>query len=189
MTSWWTRWRLKSPDSRLFNQPFIQAQIKENIKALCHWPFRGEFTGDLTGEFPAQMESNADNVSIIWRHHDCVSSSQWYYYSVMINTRVGHCKQHFTPEESTNVTHWATYGWRYFDARQHPTKFSIFVLGNCSMANSNEYRARQTNVQVWSSFPNESNAYILKRICDGKGALKQTGTLEVPWTGQITMTS
>ena len=24
----------------------FQAQIKENIKALCHWPLWGEFTGD-----------------------------------------------------------------------------------------------------------------------------------------------
>ena len=31
---------------RLFIQPFIQAQIKENIKALRHWPLSGEFTGD-----------------------------------------------------------------------------------------------------------------------------------------------
>ena len=29
---------LKSPASRLFIQPFVQAQIKENIKALRHWP-------------------------------------------------------------------------------------------------------------------------------------------------------
>ena len=27
-------------------QPFIQVQIKENIKALRHWPLCGEFTGD-----------------------------------------------------------------------------------------------------------------------------------------------
>ena len=26
--------------------PFIQAQIKENIKAPRHWPLWGEFTGD-----------------------------------------------------------------------------------------------------------------------------------------------
>ena len=38
------------------------AQIKENIKAPCHWPLCGEFTG--TGEFPAQKASNAENVSI-----------------------------------------------------------------------------------------------------------------------------
>ena len=34
------------PASRLFTQPFIQTQIKENIKALLHWPLCGDFTGD-----------------------------------------------------------------------------------------------------------------------------------------------
>ena len=42
--------------------------MKENIKAPRHWPLCGEFTG--TGEFPAQRASNAENVSIWWRHHD-----------------------------------------------------------------------------------------------------------------------
>ena len=42
----WALWRFKSPASRLFAQPFIQAQIKENIKAPHHWPLWGEFTGD-----------------------------------------------------------------------------------------------------------------------------------------------
>ena len=51
----------------LFTEPFIWAQIKENIKAPRHWPLCGEFTGP--GEFPAQMASNAENVSIWWRHH------------------------------------------------------------------------------------------------------------------------
>ena len=46
VTSWWARWRLKLPASRLFTQSFIQTQIKENIKAPRHWPLRGEFTGD-----------------------------------------------------------------------------------------------------------------------------------------------
>ena len=35
---------------------------QENIKAPRHWPLRGELTG--TGEFPAQMASNAENASI-----------------------------------------------------------------------------------------------------------------------------
>ena len=30
----------------------------------------GEFTGDRTGEFHAQRVSNAENVSIWWRHHE-----------------------------------------------------------------------------------------------------------------------
>ena len=40
---------------------------QRNIKAPRHWSLCGEFTG--TGEFPAQRASNADNVSIWWRHH------------------------------------------------------------------------------------------------------------------------
>ena len=60
-------WRLKSPASRLFTQSFIQTQIKENIKAPRHRHLCGEFIG--TGEFPAQRASNAENVSIWWRHH------------------------------------------------------------------------------------------------------------------------
>ena len=46
LTSQWARWRHKSPASGLFTQLFIQVQIKENIKAPCHWPLCGEFTGD-----------------------------------------------------------------------------------------------------------------------------------------------
>ena len=51
MMSYWARWRLKSPASRLFTQPSIQTEIKANIK----------------------MASNAENVSIWWRHHGIAS--------------------------------------------------------------------------------------------------------------------
>ena len=68
LTSLWPQWRLKSPAWLLFTQSFIQALIKENIKAPRHWPLCGEFTG--TSEFPAQRASNAENVSIWWRHHE-----------------------------------------------------------------------------------------------------------------------
>ena len=40
----------------LFTQRYIQAHVKENIKAPRHWL--------LCGEFPAQRASNAENVSI-----------------------------------------------------------------------------------------------------------------------------
>ena len=46
MTSYWPRWRLKSPASRLFTQSYIQTGIKENFKAPRHWLLCGEFTGD-----------------------------------------------------------------------------------------------------------------------------------------------
>ena len=46
MVHWYWHWCLKSPASRLFTQPFVQAQIEENIKASSHWPSCGEFTSD-----------------------------------------------------------------------------------------------------------------------------------------------
>ena len=52
MMSSWARWRLKSPAFRLFTQPFVLAQIivlvqiKENIRAPCHWSLWGKFTVD-----------------------------------------------------------------------------------------------------------------------------------------------
>ena len=64
VTSKWARWRLKSPVFRLFTQPFIQVQLKENNKALRHWPLCGEFSDQW-----AQMASNAEKISIWWRHH------------------------------------------------------------------------------------------------------------------------
>ena len=45
VTSWWARLRIKSSVSPLFTQLFIQAQLKENVKASRHWPLCGEFTG------------------------------------------------------------------------------------------------------------------------------------------------
>ena len=57
------RWRLKSPASPLSSQPFIQAEIKENIKVPRQWPL------DVPGEFPAQMASNSEDISIWWRRH------------------------------------------------------------------------------------------------------------------------
>ena len=74
------RWRHNGRDSvsnhqphdSWFTQPFIQMQIKENIKAPRHWPLCWEFTVDRW--IPAQMASNAGNVSIWWRHHVWLST-------------------------------------------------------------------------------------------------------------------
>ena len=64
------QWRHKGHDGVSNHQPhhcllnlLFRVQIKENSKAPCHWPLG-------TGKFPAQMASNAENVSIWWRHHD-----------------------------------------------------------------------------------------------------------------------
>ena len=46
----------------------FKVQIKESIKAPRHWPLWGEFTEDRW--IPRTEASNAENVSIWWRHHD-----------------------------------------------------------------------------------------------------------------------
>ena len=43
---------------------------QRNIKAPRHWLCVGNSPGTI--EFPAQMASNAENVSIWWHHHDIV---------------------------------------------------------------------------------------------------------------------
>ena len=50
----------------LFTRQVNQEQIKENMKAPRHWPLLGN--SPVNGEFPAQLASNAENVSIWWRH-------------------------------------------------------------------------------------------------------------------------
>ena len=42
---------------------------KENLKAPRHQPFGGN--SPITGEFPTQRASNAENASIWWRQLDC----------------------------------------------------------------------------------------------------------------------
>ena len=73
---WWLiKWRHNGWDGVSNHQPhdcilncFFQAQIKENIIAPRHWSRVGNLP--VTGEFPAQKASNADDVSIWWRHHE-----------------------------------------------------------------------------------------------------------------------
>ena len=58
--SWWRQG--KETLYTLFT-PFVQAQIK----APRHWLLRGD--PPVTGGFPSQRASDAENVSIWWRHH------------------------------------------------------------------------------------------------------------------------
>ena len=67
---------LKSPASRLFTAPFIQADIKETAKLRVTSPCEGNSL--VTGEFLAQRASNTENVSI-WRPHHGSSCLVWYW--------------------------------------------------------------------------------------------------------------
>ena len=67
MTSQWAQWCLKSPASRLFTQPLFRRRSKKTSKLRVTGLCAGN--SPVAGEFPAQMASNAENVSIWWRHH------------------------------------------------------------------------------------------------------------------------
>ena len=72
------RWRNNGRDSVsnhnltiVYSTVYSGADKKKNIKVPRHWPLCvGNSPGP--GEFPAQMASNAGNVSIWWRHHGLV---------------------------------------------------------------------------------------------------------------------
>ena len=101
----------KSSASRLFTQPFIQAQIKENIKAPRHWPLCGEFTG---ARWIPSTTSNAENASIWWRHHELLwfvlsclpfQLSHWVFFQVFQDN----INQTFT-WTNDDTFHWRIYG-------------------------------------------------------------------------------
>ena len=50
----------------------MRAQIKDNIKVRVIGLYVGN--SPMAGEFPAQNVSNAENVSIRWRHLDSLAS-------------------------------------------------------------------------------------------------------------------
>ena len=81
---------------RLFTEPFVQVQIKENIKAPRHWRLWGEFTGDRWiprtnglwyGKFFHVMTSSCRGTYIIIY---CVSCAH-IHPLIHINFRLGRC--------------------------------------------------------------------------------------------------
>ena len=69
------QWRHNERDGVSNHQPhhcllrrLFKAQLKENIKAPRHWTLWGEFTDDRW--IPRTKDSDAENVSIWWRHHE-----------------------------------------------------------------------------------------------------------------------
>ena len=113
------RWRHNgrdsvSPASPLFTQPFIQTLIKENIEAPRHWPLCGEFTG--TGEFPAQMTSNAE----MFPFHDVIMQ-------VIVYNLATICSKQNPPTKPTKA-------WK---AGLNLVVYSDWVLDSCCQSDDN----------------------------------------------------
>ena len=74
-TSKTLQWRHNGRDSVSNHQPhdcFLSRLFRQRSKKTLKLRVTGLCTGNSpeAGEFPAQMASNAENVSIWWRHHD-----------------------------------------------------------------------------------------------------------------------
>ena len=70
------RWRLKSPALLLFTQPFIRAQIKENIKAPRNWPLWGPATQNIFPFDDEIMTKDQKENNILHPGRDPVHSHQ-----------------------------------------------------------------------------------------------------------------
>ena len=71
----------------VYTTVFSGADQRKNIKAPRNWPLCREFTGDRW--IPCtQMASNAENVSIWWRHHDICNYCHICVITTMVNTMI-----------------------------------------------------------------------------------------------------
>ena len=62
-----------SAHGRATNAKFKRIYVRKDLNNIRIQLCAGNSPG--TGEFPAQMASNAENVSIWWRHHDAMISA------------------------------------------------------------------------------------------------------------------
>ena len=75
------RWRQNGRDSVSNHQPqdcLLNRLFRRRSKKTSKLRVTGLYEGNSprTGEFPAQMASNAENISIWWRHHVCMKISR-----------------------------------------------------------------------------------------------------------------
>ena len=76
------RWRHNGHGGVSNHQPhhcLLNHLVRRRSKKISKLPVTGLCAGNSpgTGEFPAQMASNTENVSSWWRHHDIMSSTWW----------------------------------------------------------------------------------------------------------------
>ena len=63
----------------------------------------------VTGEFPAQMASNAENVSVWWRHHVWGVSWLWWQSCVILSSAVRHTR--LLVNIPSDILHFVTEAW------------------------------------------------------------------------------
>ena len=105
------QWPHNAPNGVSDHQPhdfLLNRLLRRKSKKTSKLRVTGLCAGNspVTGEFPAQMASNAENVSIWWRHHDSKAV-------VRLNKQSGDLRQlddHMTSPKGTLETCWQ-YKW------------------------------------------------------------------------------
>ena len=113
------------PHDCLLNRLFRRRSKKTSklrVTDLC----AGKSPG--TGEFPAQMASNAENVSIWWRHHEAGANGwilsswkTWIHLSCKVNDHNGILGTHGARASVLVLTHWCRDKWTPFHRRHFQT--------------------------------------------------------------------
>ena len=94
----------------VYSTVYSDADQRKNIKAPRHWPLCREFTG--TGEFPAQMASYAENVSIWWRRHVLLACC-WLYPPLRTNFSKILSKIKIFAHKKINSRLWSPIWWSF----------------------------------------------------------------------------
>ena len=109
------RWRQNGRDSVSIHQPhhcLLNRLFRRRSKKTSKLRVTGLCVGNSpgTGEFPAQMTSNAENVPLWWRHHD-IHLILCFGMQYHVGTKHIHCWFHFAcccyflPPPSCETTH------------------------------------------------------------------------------------
>ena len=126
-------------------ETFVQAQMKKTSKLRVTGLCEGDSPG--TGEFPAQRASNAENVSIWWRHHGFVcqiisSSDHWVQQSETMTKWPTFCTRNFQMHSlgwkplylDPHCTDVCFYGFTYII----DNKSILFQLTTCCLVDAND---------------------------------------------------
>ena len=141
MTSWWAQWRLKSPTSRLFAQPFSRAQIKENIKAQRHWLSKGHSPVNSPHKGPVTRKMFPfDDVFMFskWRiAHDVESqAARWCLKSIVYSTLCsGACQRKYQSSSSLTSVR-GNHRWPVNSPHKGPVTRKMIIFDDAIMSYS-----------------------------------------------------
>ena len=154
-----SQWRHNGRDSVSNHQPHDcllnclsdERKHQRSVTGLCVG------NSPLTGEFPAQMASNAKNVSIWWRHHDTVELLvRWYVMTFMSCPFSASVDAHV---KSLIKTFLSSRNWRLDENKMNAHHILIWCLLN------KQYIMTDINLNHINSQPGKRGSIIHKALC------------------------